>query len=72
MNADKHPAPSPAFKKDNGQWTFYVYPDCNEREAGQYETELEARKARFGALSRWGSNGEKYGLWAVSQGTLFL
>ncbi len=36
MNTGKHPAPSPAIKKDNGNWTFYVFPEGKEREAGQY------------------------------------
>ena len=61
MNTDKHSAPSPPIKKDNGKWTFYVFPDGKEREAGQYETEAAAKDARFKALLRWGSNGQKYG-----------
>lgn len=61
MSTDKHPAPVPATKKDNGTWTFYAFPDGKEREAGQYETEAAAREARVRALLRWGSNGEKYG-----------
>jgi len=61
MIADRHPAPGPTIRKDNGMWTFYVFPDGKEREAGQYETESEAKDARFKALLRWGSNGEKYG-----------
>ena len=60
MNTEKHSAPSPAIKKDNGKWTFYVYPDGKEREAGQYETEAAAKDARFKALLRWGAMGEKY------------
>jgi hypothetical protein len=42
-------------------WTFHVFPEGKEREAGQYETEAEAKDARFKVLLRWGSNGEKYG-----------
>jgi hypothetical protein len=61
MNTNRHLGPSPAIKKANGQWTFYVYPDGEEREAGQYETEAEARDARFKAVLSWGANGEKYG-----------
>ena len=61
MNADKHPAPGPTIKKDNGKWTFYVYPNGQERESGQYETESAAKEARFKALLNWGANGEKYG-----------
>ena len=61
MNTDKHPAPSAAIKKNNGMWTFYVFPDGQEREAGQYETETAAKNDRFKALLRWGSSGERYG-----------
>jgi hypothetical protein len=60
MNADKQPGPGPAIKKHNGMWTFHVYPDGEEREAGQYETEAEARDARFKVVLRWGANGKKY------------
>ena len=60
MNTDQHPAPGPAIKKDNGKWTFYVFPDGIEREAGQYETEAAAKNDRFKALVRWGSSGERY------------
>jgi hypothetical protein len=41
-------------------WTFCIFPDGKEREAGQFETEAEAKDARFKVLLRWGSNGEKY------------
>ena len=60
MNTEKHSAPSPAIKKDNGKWTFYVYPDGREREAGQYDSEAAAKDARFKALLGWGANGERY------------
>ena len=53
MNTDKHSAPSPPIKKDNGKWTFYVFPDGEEREAGQYETEAAAKAAE----ERLSSNG---------------
>jgi hypothetical protein len=60
MSSDRHPAPSPTTKKTNGQWTFYVFPEGEQREAGQFETEAAARDARFKTLLLWGSNGEKY------------
>ena len=60
MNTDKHPAPGPAVKKGNGKWTFHIFPHGLDCEAGQYETEVAAKDARFKALLRWGSNGETY------------
>jgi uncharacterized protein YfaP (DUF2135 family) len=60
MNTDKHPAPGPTVKKENGKWTFYVFPDGQEREAGQYDTESAAKDARVRVLLQWGSNGKKY------------
>jgi hypothetical protein len=60
MNTAKHTAPGPTLKKENGKWTFYVFPDGEEREAGQYDTEAAAKDARFKALLRWGSNGQRY------------
>jgi hypothetical protein len=60
MSTDKHPAPGPTVKKENGKWTFYVFPDGEQREAGQYETESAARGARYRVLLQWGSNGKKY------------
>lgn len=60
MNNDKHPAPGPTVRKSDGRWTFHIFPDGQETEAGQYDTEAAARDARFKTLLRWGSNGEKY------------
>jgi len=60
MTFDRHPAPGPTIRKANGQWTFYVFPDGRQQEAGLFETEAAAQKARFNTLLRWGSNGEKY------------
>ena len=60
MNTDRHPAPSPTIRKANGEWTFYVFPEGRQQEAGQFETEAAARDARFKTLLLWGSNGEKY------------
>jgi hypothetical protein len=65
MSDEKQPAPGPTIRKANGKWTFYVYPDGKESEAGQYETETAAKDARFKALLHWGANGEKYGHPAV-------
>jgi hypothetical protein len=60
VNADRHPAPGPTIRKANGQWTFHVFPDGQQCEAGQFDTERAAKEERFRTLLRWGSNGEKY------------
>lgn len=65
MNSDRHPAPGPTIRKPNGKWTFYVFPEGQQLEAGLFETEAAAQMARFNTLLRWGSNGEKYPLGAL-------
>lgn len=60
MNSEKHPAPGPTIKKADGKWTFHVFPEGQQREAGQYDTETAAKDARYRVLLQWGSNGKKY------------
>lgn len=60
MNTEKQPAPGPTIRKANGKWTFYVFPDGQQQEAGQYDSEMAAKDARFKVLLQWGSNGKKY------------
>jgi hypothetical protein len=60
MNIEKHPAPGPTIKTADGKWTFHVFPEGQQREAGQYETETAAKDARYRVLLQWGSNGKKY------------
>lgn len=60
MSNDKHPAPGPAIRKPNGKWTFYIFPEGEQQEAGQFDTESAAKDARFKTLLQWGSNGKKY------------
>ena len=60
MSTDRHPAPGPTIRKPNGQWTFCVFPDGQQREAGAFETEAAAKVARVHTLLKWGANGEKY------------
>ena len=70
MNADKQPGPSPALKKPDGKWTFYVYPEG--KEAGQCEAKATATEARFKAVIRWGANGQKYGpMGVITRQSLF-
>ena len=72
MNTDKHSAPSPPIKKDNGKWTFYVFPDGEEREAGQYETEAAAKDARFKAFIALGLKRTEIRLAGFITGQTFL
>jgi hypothetical protein len=60
MNSEKQPAPGPTFKRSDGKWTFYVFPDGQQQEAGHYDSEAAAKDARFKVLLQWGSNGKKY------------
>jgi hypothetical protein len=60
MNIEKHPAPGPTIKKADGKWTFHVFPEGQQREAGQYDSETAAKDARYRVLLQWGSNGKKY------------
>lgn len=60
MNSEKHPAPGPAIRKPDGKWTFYVFPDGQQRESGPYDSESAAKDARYRVLLQWGSNGKKY------------
>jgi hypothetical protein len=60
MNTDEQPAPGPTVKKPDGKWTFYIFPDGQQQEAGQFESEAAAEDARFRTPLQWGSNGKKY------------
>ncbi len=55
------PPPGTAFKKENGMWTFYVYPDGVQREAGDYPDEETAKDWSIRALRIWEVNGYKDG-----------
>ena len=60
MSNEKQPAPGPTIKKPNGKWTFYVFPNGEQQEAGPFDSEAAAKDARFRTLLQWGSNGNKY------------
>ena len=55
------PAPGEAFKKDNGKWTFYVYPRGIPREAGDWDDEESAKTESANMLQLWENNGRSYG-----------
>jgi hypothetical protein len=61
MSKEKRPGPGPAFQKDNGMWTYYVYPDGVPREAGDYASEEAAKEWSARALRHWEVNSYTYG-----------
>lgn len=72
MSKETRPGPGPAFKKDNGMWTFYVYPEGVPREAGDYADEETAREWSARALRHWEVNGFTYGpIGAIVSQTFF-
>jgi hypothetical protein len=59
---EKRPGPSKAFRKDNGKWTFHIFPDGVAQEFGEYDTEEAAAEASDKILQIWQANGHTYGL----------
>ena len=57
----KEPAPSTAFYKENGKWTFYTYPNGKSEEAGEYSSQKLANRAALLAHQMWQANGMSYG-----------
>jgi hypothetical protein len=57
--------PGAAFEKDDGKWTFYVYPKGVQQEADEYTDAETAREWADKALRHWYTNGGTYGsLWS--------
>jgi hypothetical protein len=70
-----HPDPQPgtAFQKPNGSWTFYLYPDGVQREAGDFTDEASASNASVSALRIWEANdGKQFGPVAVITKQTFI
>jgi hypothetical protein len=61
MKSKGEPAPSTAFYKSNGKWTFFTYPNGREEEAGEYSNRELANRAAFFAHQMWEANGRSYG-----------
>jgi hypothetical protein len=61
MKSQGDPAPSTAFYKDNGKWTFFTYPNSKEEEAGEYSSRELANRAAYFAHQMWEANGRSYG-----------
>jgi hypothetical protein len=68
----QRPGPGQPFKKENGKWTFYVYPDFVPREAGEYLDQDAATEAFRKVLQDWDANGATYGsLATIEKQTIF-
>jgi hypothetical protein len=61
MTLEKRPGPSKPLPKENGKWTFHIYPNCVAQESGEYDTEEAAADASLHALVNWQANGYTYG-----------
>ncbi|HMD20387.1 MAG TPA: hypothetical protein VKH40_08700 [Alloacidobacterium sp.] len=57
----KQPGPTLAYKKNNGMWTFDIFPNGSRREAGDYPDEAAAKEWSVKAWLHWKANGYTYG-----------
>ena len=73
MNPNRDPQPGTAFQKPSGRWTFYIYPDGEQREAGEWADEATAKEASVTALRHWNANdGKQFGSVAVITKQTFI
>jgi hypothetical protein len=61
MTLEKRPGPGMAMPKENGKWSFHIYPDGAPKEFGEYATEEEATVAAHQVQRIWEANGHTYG-----------
>jgi hypothetical protein len=61
MAVPPEPQPGIPFKKDNGMWTFYIYPGGIKQEAAEYPDEESASQTSLKVLRIWEVNGGKLG-----------
>jgi hypothetical protein len=52
--------PTTPFYKAKGSWTFYVFPNGVQEEAGHYPDQESAQIASLAAHRIWQANGRKY------------
>jgi hypothetical protein len=52
--------PTTPFYKAKGSWTFYVFPNGVQEEAGHYPDQESAQRASLAAHRIWQANGRKY------------
>jgi hypothetical protein len=60
VNEKTHQSPTTPFCKQNLQWTFYIFPDGVQTEAGDYPDENVARAASWKSYRIWQADGSKY------------
>jgi hypothetical protein len=60
MKHTVHQGPTTPFYKAKGSWTFYVFPNGVQEEAGRYPDQESAQKASLAAHRMWQANGRKY------------
>jgi hypothetical protein len=73
MNPTPDPQPGIAFQKAEGKWTFYIYPDGVQREAGEFADESTANEASVTALRIWeANNGKQFGPASVITSQTFI
>jgi hypoxanthine phosphoribosyltransferase len=61
MNEKTHQSPSvPVYKKALRTWTYYIFPEGVEQEAGDFADEEAARAASWKTYRAWQANGCKY------------
>jgi hypothetical protein len=50
----------PVYKKDLRVWTYSIFPEGVEKEAGEFADEEAARAASWKTYREWQANGCKY------------
>ena len=60
MASDPKPAPTAPFLKDNGKWSYYVYPKGSAEEGGEFPDENAAEQSFIKMYRLWEVNGQSY------------
>jgi hypothetical protein len=60
MTLEKRPGPTKAFRKENGKWTFHIFPNGDAQEFGEFDTQEAADDASVKVLFVWQADGYTY------------
>jgi len=60
MGSNTKPAPTAPFLKENGKWTYHVYPDGSAKEGGEFMDEEAAKQSFITMYRLWEVNGQSY------------